>query len=59
VISGAIASHIAWLGISLPAVDDHGELFTLAVIVFLASATVLYLHRHEIPELTLLKRRVT
>lgn len=58
VISGAIVSHLAWLGISLPAVGDHGELFTLAVIVFAASATVLFLHRDEIPKLTLLKRRV-
>lgn len=58
VISGAIVSHLAWLGISLPAVDDHGELFTLAVIVFVASATVLFLRRDEIPEFTLLRRRV-
>lgn len=49
IISGAIVSHITTLGIAIPAVDDHGELFALAVIVFLASATVLLLHRRELP----------
>jgi len=49
VISGAIVSHLTRLGITLPAVDDHGELFTLAVIVFLCSAAVLILHRSELP----------
>jgi hypothetical protein len=49
VISGAIVSHLTRLGITLPAVDDHGELFTLAVIVFLCSAAVLILHRNELP----------
>ena len=49
VISGAIISHLTRLGIALPAVDDHGELFALAVTVFLCSATVLVLHRHELP----------
>ena len=39
----AIASHLTRLGIALPAVGDHGELFTLAVIVLASSATVLYL----------------
>jgi hypothetical protein len=48
VITGAIVSHLAKLGITLPAVGDHGELFTLAVIVFLASAAVLYLHRSDL-----------
>ena len=33
VISGAIVSHLTKLGIALPAVDDHGELFALAVAV--------------------------
>src|SRR5579871_5554846 len=32
VISGAIFFHLTALGISLPAVDDHGELFALAVV---------------------------
>src|SRR6185295_6445890 len=49
VISGAIVSHLTKLGVKLPAVDDHGELFALAVIVFVCSAAVLVLHRSEIP----------
>src|SRR5580765_4608757 len=34
VISGALCSHLTRLGIALPAVDDKGELFALAVVVF-------------------------
>jgi hypothetical protein len=49
VISGAIFFHLTKLGIALPAVDDHGELFSLAVIVFVCSAIVLIMHRHELP----------
>jgi hypothetical protein len=49
VISGAIVSHLTKLGISLPAVDDHGELFALAVLVFVCSAAVLAMHRAELP----------
>jgi len=49
VISGAIVSHLTKLGISLPAVDDHGELFALAIVVFVCSASVLMLHRRELP----------
>jgi len=49
VISGAIVSHLTKLGIALPAVDDHGELFALAVVVFVCSASVLMLHRRELP----------
>jgi hypothetical protein len=49
VISGAIFSHLTRLGITLPAVDDHGELFALAVTVFVCSAAVLVLHRQELP----------
>ena len=49
VISGAIFSHLTRLGIALPAVDDHGELFALAVTVFVCSVAVLVLHRHELP----------
>lgn len=48
VISGAIASHLTKLGIALPAVDDHGELFALAVVVFLCSGTVLVMHRADV-----------
>src|SRR5713226_855328 len=49
VISVAIFSHLTKLGIALPAVDDKGELFALAVVVFLCSAGALILHRHELP----------
>ena len=49
VISGAIVSHLTKLGIAIPAVDDRGELFALAVVVFLCSAGVLILHRAELP----------
>jgi hypothetical protein len=49
VISGAIFFHLTKLGIALPAVDDHGELFALAVIVFVCSAGVLIQHRSELP----------
>ncbi len=48
VISGAIVSHLTKLGITLPAVDDHGELFALAVVVFVCSFIVLALHRQEL-----------
>ncbi len=54
VISGAIFFHLTKLGIALPAVDDHGELFALAVIVFLCSAGALFLHRREFPVLKVL-----
>jgi hypothetical protein len=49
VISGAIVAHLTKLGIALPAVDDHGELFALALIVFACSAAVLVMHRAELP----------
>jgi hypothetical protein len=52
VISGALIGHLTRLGITMPAVGDHGELFTLAVIVFVCSASILVLHRSEIPFLT-------
>lgn len=48
VISGAILSHLTRLGVALPAVNDHGELFALAMVVFLGSATVIVLHRAEL-----------
>lgn len=48
-ICGAIFSHLTKLGIRIPAVDDHGELFALAMVVFVGSLIVLYLHRGEIP----------
>lgn len=49
VISGAIFFHLTKLGITLPAVGDHGELFTLAVAVFVCSTIVLAMHRQELP----------
>jgi hypothetical protein len=49
VISGAIFSHATKLGVAIPAVGDRGELFALAVVVFVASAGVLLLHRRELP----------
>lgn len=48
-ISGAIMSHLTMLGIKLTAVGDNGELFALAVVVFISSAVVLLLHRRQIP----------
>lgn len=50
-ISGAIFSHLTKLGIKLTAVGDNGELFALAVTVFVCSAVVLLIHRREIPVL--------
>ena len=49
VISGAIFFHLTKLGIALNAVDDHGELFALALVVFACSAVVLAMHRSELP----------
>ena len=47
VVSGAIFFHMTKLGIVFN--NDGGTLFTLAVIVFVASAVALYLHRNDIP----------
>jgi hypothetical protein len=47
VISGAIVSHLTILGIVV--MNDGGELFALALVVFACSAVVLVLHRHELP----------
>ena len=49
VISGAIFFHLTKLGIALTAVDDHGELFALALVVFFCSVAVLLMHRQELP----------
>ncbi len=46
VMSGAILSHLTILGINFN--HDGGKLFALAVITFVLSAVVLYLHRAEI-----------
>jgi len=47
VMAGAIVSHLTLLGIEVE--GDHGLLFALAWIVFLACAANLFLHRREIP----------
>lgn len=47
VITGAIASHLTTLGIVV--MNDGGLLFTLAIIVFLASVSVLVIRRAQIP----------
>jgi putative oxidoreductase len=46
-ISGAIFSHLTILGIEV--MGDGGLLFGLAVLVFMLSATVLLIHRREVP----------
>jgi hypothetical protein len=43
----AILSHLTRLGIEV--MDDGGLLFTLAIVVFVASATVLVLRRTDLP----------
>lgn len=50
-ISGAIFSHLTKLGIKLTAVGDNGELFALAVTVFVCSVVVLLIRRRQIPVL--------
>ena len=52
VISGALMSHLTKLGIAVVNSDgtsDGGLLFVLALIVFVGSAALLWLHRHQIP----------
>ncbi len=48
VISGAIMSHLTKLGIALPAVDDHSELFALAILVFACSVALTVIHWGQI-----------
>ena len=45
----AILFHLTRLGIALTAVDDHGELFALAIVVTVCALGILYLHRQELP----------
>jgi uncharacterized membrane protein YphA (DoxX/SURF4 family) len=45
--AGAILSHLTLLGIEVQ--NDKGLLFTLAIVVFLASLVTLFLHRRQIP----------
>lgn len=52
VISGALMSHLTKLGIVVVNSDgtrDGGLLFTLALIVFIGSAVILFLRRDQIP----------
>ena len=46
-MAGAILSHLTVLGIEVQ--GDGGLLFALAIIVFLTSSTVLFIHRAQIP----------
>lgn len=46
-MAGAIFSHLTKLGISVK--DDGGLLFGLAILVFILSLAVLFIHRKEIP----------
>ncbi len=47
VMVGAVFSHLTLLGIEV--MGDHGELFILALTVFISSALILVLRRKEIP----------
>ncbi len=47
VISGAIFFHLTSLGIEVR--DDGGLLFALAVVVWIGSAIVLWIHRTQLP----------
>ncbi len=49
VISGAIFSHLTKLGAALTEVGDRGELFALALVVFVGSTLVLFIRRRELP----------
>jgi putative oxidoreductase len=48
-IAGAILAHLFKLGVRLTSVGDMGELFGLAIIILVASAGILFLHRRAIP----------
>lgn len=47
IISGAIGAHLTRLGIEVE--GDGGLLFYLAVVVFVGSLAIAWLHRREIP----------
>jgi len=60
VLAGALASHLfLGLGVNVqfPYGADHGALFTQAVLMFLMSLIVVWIHRKEMPLLAL--RRVS
>lgn len=52
IIIGAVASHLLVLGINIS--NDGGGLFTLAIIVLVASGTYLLMHKNEV--ISLLKK---
>lgn len=47
IVAGAVASHLAFLGIEVQ--GDGGLLFGLAVLVLVASLVALWLHRGQLP----------
>ena len=47
VMVGAIFSHLAILGIEI--MGDHGELFILALVVFVCSCIILFAKRAQVP----------
>ena len=47
VMAGAIFSHLTILGIEI--MGDHGELFILALVVFVCSLVILFFKRAQIP----------
>lgn len=49
VMLGAIGSHLTVLGIEVQ--GDGGTLFTMAIVVFLSCAILLFLHKEDIPVL--------
>ena len=48
-IGVAILSHLTKLGVTIPAVNDKGQLFALAVVVFVACLVILFIRRQQIP----------
>ena len=49
IVSGAILSHLAVLGMAIEEVGDGGELFALALVVLGSSAVVAFIRRRELP----------
>jgi len=61
VLVGALASHLfLGLGVNVqfPYGADHGALFTQAVVMFLMSLALVWIHREEMPLLALRRNRV-
>lgn len=54
IIIGAIGAHIFVIGIDIK--NDHGGLFTLALIVLVCSVTYLFLNKNKVNEQLLSKR---